>query len=515
MNLRKNKTISAVLIAAILLMPIAHAVENYWVDKEVGDIKNEEFDKKLNFPKDFAWGTASSAFQIEGNQTAFIDGNLRVCGKSENNWTRDALRPQPGIGADHWNRYKEDIENIYQAGMRQYRFSVDWSKIEPKKGQFNQAAMDHYVDVARECKKRGIEPIICLFHHVWPIWFADKGAFEKIENAADFKKFAQYVQANMIRADVHWWMTYNEPVGVVIESYFRGKLPPCEKGHLIKAGQVLCNMLNTHVEIAREFKENDPSAKFGIAHIMQPLHPYHDYNPLEKFICNYFGKLNNETLIEFFKTGNFNWGGLVKGKNENAPNSIDYFGLNYYSHTVIKQEPKSTLIGLGVSGAVLVGLMQKGWIKPTTALGLGVVSAALSSAFSLRPKDYRNGYPVSHEKQIYPEGLYECIKKASIVGKPIIITENGVSDPVGDKREEYLKKHLYVVSKAIQDGYDILGYHYWSFMDHFSWSISGFKKKYGIYSVDYDGGTFARSLRDNAKWFVNLMRQHVGMGKTA
>ncbi|HEX2978620.1 MAG TPA: family 1 glycosylhydrolase [Candidatus Babeliales bacterium] len=496
MKQRKNRMMIIALCVINLFASMTHAVEEYrnW-DKII--ITEET----LNFPKEFVWGTASSAFQIEGNQTA--NGKF-----SENNWTRDTFRPQPGIAADHWNRYQEDIENIAQAGMRQYRFSVDWSKIEPKKGEIDQAAMDHYVDIARECKKRNIEPIICLFHHVWPTWFADQGAFENIKNKEDFKKFAHRVRENMQPVGVQWWMTYNEPVGVVLESYLRGKLPPGHVGHLIKAGQVLRNMLNTHVEISQEFKQHDKDAKFGIAHIMQPLNPYHDYNPLEKSICNYFGGLNNDTIIEFFKTGKFNWGGLVKDENKAAPASIDYFGLNYYTHSLIKQNMKKTAIGFGASGLAIAALVQKGLIKPSTGLGLGVISAVVSSCLSLSIKSHREGTPVSDEKQIYPEGLRGCIEKAASVGKPIYITENGVSDRSGDKREEYLKKHLYIVSEAIKDGFDIRGYHYWSFMDHFSWSTAGFKKKYGIYEVDYEGNTLTRTLRENAKWFVALMRKH-------
>lgn len=453
------------LIAVALLNLQLAAIEPHWDWSLLPATSSPLFEKLLSFPKDFVWGTASSAYQIEGNVSA--NGKL-----VENTWTRDASKPQAGIGTDHWHRYKEDIDHIYESGMRVYRFHIDWSKIEPEQGHIDYDALDHYVDLVKYMINKGITPIVCLFHHTWPVWFADKGGFEKAVNGDYFVRYARLIFDTLIQHDVHWWMTYNEPTGVVLEGYLRGKLPPGKVGCLRQAGQVLLNMYKTHVAIAQEFKKIDPKAQLGIAHVMQPLHPYHDYNPLEYAICRYFGYLNNQLTLDFMKTGTFNWGGLVTDQVNEAPAAFDYVGLNYYTHTLIKQSSCPPFL-------------------PDTV--------------AWRPFEVK-----AEKKALYAEGLYECIQKAAQVGKPIYITENGTSDNEGIVRDEYIKKHLFVVSKALGEGYDIRGYFYWSLWDSFNWN-GGFTKSYGLYAVDYAGKTLNRTLRDNAKPFVNIMRTHVGM----
>lgn len=481
-------------MALNFIAPTSDAIEDYWNWNEL----SYNYDAS-RFPAGFLWGTGSSAFQLEGNQTA--RGEF-----SQNSWTRETFRPQPGIGCDHWNRYKDDIKLMSQAGIKIYRFSVDWSKIEPQEGIWDQDALDHYVDIARECLRQKIIPVVCLHHFVIPCWFADLGGFEKVENAYYFDRFAHYVFDAMMPIGVHWWMTFNEPTVVVLEGYLRGNLAPSKSGYLIKAGHVLKNMLDAHVRIAKVFHQKDKYAEIGIAHVMQPLHPYHDYNPLENAICSYFGKLTNETILEFFKTGHFNWGSLVKSYNPEASESIDYMGLNYYTHIIIKQDQKKSLIAAAAGGALFIALAITGVINQSTALLLSPLLLA-ASFLGLSSGAHREFEKINHGKSMYPEGLYACIEKAAAVGKPIYITENGVSDREGTIRDEFIKKHLYVISKAIKDGFDVRGYFYWCFINGFEWN-EGYAEHYGLCDVDYENKTCERMLSENAKPFINLMREH-------
>ncbi len=470
---RKKLLILLLSVFSLISVNAIHAIEEHWNWDLLPDRTSEEFAEKYlkHLPKNFGGGGTSDP-QYSGLQT--------IGGMAQNSWTQETKRPQPGIGNGFWNRFEEDAPLFEELGMKTIRISVEWAKVQPDGKEFKQEVMDHYKKQIRALKNAGIKPVVCLFHHTWPTWFMEKGAFENAENGTDFKQYAHFVHGQLKAEGVEHWMTYNEPAGVVLSQYLIGKLPPSRKGRLWLAGQVLKNMYSTHVELAHEIKAHDDKAKFMIAHIMEPLHPYHDYNPLESLICNQFGYLNNQLTIDYFTNGEFNWLGLVTDKNPKAPSSIDIFGLNYYSHTVIKQNSPFEYPPFALS------------IKAT------------------RPGEIKIG-----RGTLYAEGLKECIEKAKKVGKPIWITENGVDTGEGVKskkmRTEYLMRHLYVISKAIEEGADIQEYHYWTPIDSFSWSSGNGTKKYGLYKVDFKNGTLERKLRSDALPFVNLMRKHAGM----
>ncbi len=466
MNLKWSLLVCALLV---LTTNFLYGIEDYWNWQIMNGISSQTFfDNYIHLPKNFIFGTATSAYQMEGNKT--VHGT-----QVQNSWTLEKFRPQAGIGNDHLNRFKKDIELLQQLGIQMYRFSVDWSKIEPEEGKFDDQMMMHYGAIAQECIKRGITPMVCLFHFVLPPWFMQKGGFEEVENMRYFVRFAHYVFEHMVKENVHWWMTYNEPIVYAFEGFFRGNLPPSKKNRLILAGNVLKNMYNTHVEIAKSIKSRDAQAQLGICHLMQPLHAFHEYNPLEWAICKFFGRLTNDVTLEFFTTGNFNWNYLVRGSNPDAPASIDYMGINYYSHTIIKQNSLFEYPPLIIS--------DQGGRAQETMIG---------------------------KTALYPEGLYWAIEKAAKVGKPIFITENGVDDAVGDLRDEFIKKHLFAVSKAIKNGFDVRGYFYWSFVDSFNWN-GGFDEKFGLCAVEYENKKFACTLRKGSQPFVNFMRKRVGL----
>lgn len=470
---RKNALILFLSVFSLISVQAIHAIEEHWNWDLLPDRTSEEFaEKYINLPKDFKFGGAGSDMQYSGLQT--------VGGMAQNSWTQEPKRPQPGIGNGFWDRFEQDIQLLKEAGNKTQRISVEWAKIQPDGQEFKQEVMDCYKKQIKALNDAGIKPVVCLFHHTWPTWFMEKGAFETAENGADFKKYGHFVHDQLKAEGVEYWMTYNEPAGVVLSQYLIGKLPPSRKGRLWLAGQVLKNMYSTHVELAHEIKAQDDKAKFMIAHVMEPLHPYHDYNPLEQLICKQFGYLNNELTIDYFTHGKFNWLGLVTDENKKAPSSIDIFGLNYYSHTVIKQNSPFEYPPFALS------------IKAT------------------RPEEIKIG-----RGTLYAEGLKECIEKAKKVGKPIWITENGVDTAEGVKdkkmRTEYVMRHLYVISQAIAQGADIQEYHWWTPIDSFSWSSGNGTKKYGLYKVDFKNGTLERKLRKDAIPFVNLMRKHAGM----
>ncbi len=425
-------------------------------------------DLKRQFKRPFMWGVATSDWQISGEQTA--RGELVT-----NNWSEWVIKKgkvPAGIACDHWNRYKEDTQLIKQFGLKFHRLSVDWSKIEPQQGIFDLDAMNHYIDEIDELRAYGIEPIVCLFHQTWPLWFDKKGAFEKEENIESFVEFAQYV-FEKLHDKVKIWMTLNEPIAYAMSTHFIGTCPPGNVffiqplGNIRMAGVVFKNFLNSHVAIYQLFKQQDPEAFIGFTDVFTPVDPYHPWHPLEQMVSRYFDSLLHDVTLNFFKTGVYNWMGLVKDTNPKAPESLDYLGVNYYTHKLIN----------------------------------------LISFQDVRPEEKLSSKGTS----IYPEGLYRSLKRAATLGKPIIIGENGIADTEDTRKDEYIRRHLYATQKACQEIPDlnVIGYFYWTLIDSFGWN-SGFDRKYGFYRVDFDKQSptyLQRTLRDGAKPFSNFIHK--------
>ena len=211
----------------------------------------------IHFPSSFAWGTATAAHQVEGNNT---NNNWYQWEHSvdKNNISRIHNNDKSGIAADHWNRYPEDIKLMKELGVNHYRFSIEWSKIEPDNDVFNQNALSHYRELCKALIKENITPVVTLHHFTHPIWFEDLGAFEDADNTKHFIEFSEIV-FNYLQDLVPIWCTFNEPSVFVAQGYFNGIFPPGKKDPAL-AGIVLENMLNAHVEVYHTLKSL-PGAK--------------------------------------------------------------------------------------------------------------------------------------------------------------------------------------------------------------------------------------------------------------
>ena len=459
MNFKKYVLVVLSLAASCQLFSYDWQNEEHWNWSKIDCMENATFWQNLAgyFPQDFAWGVATSAFQIEGTQSA----HGVHC---QNSWTINKDLAQPGISTGHWDRYKEDVQLIKKLGLKHYRFSIEWSKIEPECGVFDSDAMQHYSDLVDELIANGITPIPCLFHHAWPVWFDKLGHFENKKNIPYFVEFAEYV-FEKLQHKVAMWMTFNEPAGYAMAAYVDAKYPPCKKLAFRQCGFWLKNVLYAHVETAMLFKKINPNVKVGFPKMFNPLDPYNPSNPVDYKITQAMNYLLHDATLEFFKTGHFKWGFFVSGYHKDAPKSLDYLGVNYYSHTNI------------------------GWFK----------------------RKHRKDEPLTGDRSkgartIYPEGLYRSIKKAhelaSALNIPLYIAENGVNDPDDCWKNEFLKKHLVVIKEAMEEGIDIRGYFWWTLMDSFSWSKNK-DSKMGFYCVDEN---LNRTLRHGIDPFIQFIK---------
>jgi|SRR5579863_266466 len=430
-----------------------------------------------------------------------------------------------GDACDFWNTCHQDIALIKELGCNSFRFSVEWSAIEPQEGQFCKEALDHYLDFCVALRAEGIEPMITLHHFTHPQWFEEKGGFASEANIPYFVRFCEQVFKHL-SAHVTLWCTINEVGPFVFQGYIQGVFPPGKSGAngFWTGLRVMRTMIQAHCAVYNALKAlpGGDKAQIGLVHqyltvepnttsyvrpALQALGAYATaamlwsavlkmksehaplrfngnyalcaaalgaLNPAERIPAWFMTYLFNDAMLHFFKTGElFPWIPSLRLSIPNGHQCCDFIGLNFYSRVVIESR--------------LTDYMATG--------GKG------EPAF---PHCRQGELMTDMEYGVCPEGLYEAIKDMSRFGKPIYITENGVGDKHDDIRGLWIKRYLYAVSKAIQDGYDVRGYYYWSLMDNFEWD-RGYAQRFGLYEVDFT--TKERTLRHSAQLYRDIILQ--------
>ncbi len=458
------------LLSALSALPLAYLATNTYLHFKHPQTKwdwSEIDTEDSEFPDDFLWGTATAAHQVEGNNE---NSNWAAWEKqkNENGEPRIKTGDVSGKAANQWELYEKDIELMKELGVNSYRFSLAWSKIQPDKDTFNEDALQHYDDVINALLKNGIEPMITLHHFTHPIWFEELGAFENEENIKYFVEFSQRVFARY-KDRVKYWCTFNEPNVYITGGYFITEFPPGIYSP-VTAGIVFENILKAHVKTYKELKKHEPTVQIGIVQSTFQFEPLRRWHLGDWAIARISSNIFNETTLSFFRTGTMNY--LLPFETSRsytdleAPNTIDFIGLNYYSHHAYKFDfdfRKATQ-SIAVEGEEMTDMSYT----------------------------------------IYPEGIYRAIEEVSKLGKPIIITENGIADAKDDRRGKFIKQSLYAVSKAIKDGFDIRGYYYWSLIDNFEWA-EGYSMKFGLYEVDFE--TQERKLREGSKEYIEIIKK--------
>ena len=423
---------------------------------------------KKAFPKDFVWGVASAAHQVEGGHQDINNFGWWEKQVDKNGVSRIVNEDKSGNACDHWNRYPEDIQLMNDLGVSSYRFSISWSKIMPQPGIVDSSALEHYVAVCDSLIAKGITPMVTFHHFTHPLWFHELGAFEKEENIQHFVDFSAIV-FNALKDRVHQWCTINEPSVYVFGGYFAGNFPP-GKSDPVLAAKVLENLMIGHVSVYNNIKSmpGGDKAQIGIVKNMTQTDAMGKFNLMDHVIKHFADANFNEVVLELFKSDQYkfkmptivNHTSTIKG----ASKTLDFIGLNYYSHQAMD----------------FTGNMDE----------------------SLMPLPYPGEVMTDMDYGIYPEGIYRAIKRISKLNVPIIITENGLADEKDDRRAGFIDQYLYAISKAIEDGYDIRGYFYWSLMDNFEWDL-GYGERFGLYHVNFE--TQERKLKEGSKKYVEII----------
>ncbi|MEK7085340.1 MAG: family 1 glycosylhydrolase, partial [Patescibacteria group bacterium] len=208
-------------------------------------------EKKLAFPKNFYWGAATSAHQVEGN--------------NHNNWSEwenERGLERSGRACDHYNRFAEDFDIAKSLGHNAHRFSIEWSRIEPKEGEFNEKEIEHYRRVIKALRERGLEPFVTLWHWTTPIWFRDQGDWLSPKAPFHFTRFVERVVKEF--PEVTYWITLNEPNVYTGHGYLRGDWPPGERS-LRKYFSANRNLAKAHTAAYKALKRENPKTEAGVA----------------------------------------------------------------------------------------------------------------------------------------------------------------------------------------------------------------------------------------------------------
>lgn len=419
----------------------------------------------LNFPKGFRWGSAASAHQTEGGNYNSWSEWEKIPGKINDGSTAN-------IACNHYNRYETDFDLAKELGHQVHRFSIEWSRIEPKRGKWNEKEIDHYRSVIKALIGRDIQPMMTLHHFANPIWFRDIDAWLNPESPEMFGAYARKAAEAFSDLDIIW-NTINEPMVVVSLGHLYGEFPPGIKD-FGKAQEASKHLLMAHGQASsqiREVYDNLGRKQPQIAPVIStsyfmPENP-DDENDVE--MAKYLDNLYNQIWIRGAVNAQIEEIDGSTSHYKALEGSTDFIGVNYYSRMVVSSKLD-----------ILAG--------------------------ELPPKDPNLERCEGLDWEVYPEGYYHVLKSYwENYRKPIFLTENGIGTLDDSLRRRYLISHLQQVHRAIQEGVDIRGYLVWSLTDNFEWA-QGYESHFGLIEVDYE--TQERIPRESAYMFKEIIENN-------
>ena len=411
--------------------------------------------ERLEFPKGFLWGAATSAHQVEGDNhndwSEWEKSPARVAELKQQG--KDPADFISGKACDSYNRYAEDFDIAKELGHNVHRFSIEWSRIEPEEGKFDEEAIEHYKSLIDALRERGIEPMVTLWHFTNPVWFAEKGGFLSQKSPEYFTRYVKYVVGKM-KNRVGLWITFNEATSVYAGmAYLMGNWPSQDRS-ILRFLKVQNNFIKAHTLAYCEIKKIYADVSQNQATSLDTSHNI-KVGSVENigYIVGprWLNIIGIRAAVNYFRNIRF-WSKTIPHQ--------DFLGLNYYT---LKRLPGSLSV--------------------------------------MPPQDLA----VEMNWEIYPEGIYRALIEIDKFKKPIYVTENGIADRTDLKRQKFIKEHLRWVHKAISEGIDMRGYMYWSLLDNFEWA-EGFLPRFGLVEVDYK--TFKRTIRPSAYEYAKICKDN-------
>lgn len=403
-------------------------------------------DKK--FPEGFYWGAATASYQVEG-------------GIENTDWAKAAREgrvPSCGRACDHYHRFEADFDIAKELSHNAHRLSVEWARIEPEEGKFDESAIEHYRDVLKALHARNITPFITIWHFTLPLWFSESGGFERKDSPEVFARYSAYVVEKLGDLCANF-STINEPSVYASNGWLRGSWPPFKRFALTdmvaitnsgrtfesKADKglkpvflylrVMKNLARAHNAAYKSIKLVRPEANINFVHHVIVFDAnWSPFNKLKAYVVN---RLWTHKFMR-----------RTKGH-------YDSIGLNYYFYT------------------------QFG--------------------------DRRQWRKTDMDWNFAPEHIYDALMMLKRYRKPVFISEAGVADADDNDRAEYITKQVEGALRALSDGVDVRGHMYWSLLDNYEWAL-GFDKRFGLVEIDYD--TLERKIRPSAYVYKKIIEQN-------
>ena len=513
------------------------------------------------FPSDFLWGAATAGYQVEGNisnndwdfftSDAVIHARVAALGKLASPPEHFRLRPAgPAVHHANLNVLKDDLDRCCALGMNAYRFSVEWSRIEPNPGDLRTDVLEnYYVQVVREIRARHMEPVLTLHHMTLPGWVltpsninqtlvqaAAKSAattglalaalmafgmpvalglaafklpmagesraflrslrgWESAETVDRYIAYVRFVVTRLRDEGVKFWLTLNEPVSSLIGLGYLGGIWPA--GFSLdgdRAYRAYLHLLKAHVRAYHAIKALQPDAQVSLAHHMA------------------FCKVSTERVL------------AVRGDNAAATQQVDYFYHQHFLDAVIdgrvdvaiQHKPARRRYA---DSQQFFGIAPNEWRPTLDFIGLNYYRAVYvrhDPLLAVVAGRCWGGVPKTNEApsmqhndlgwEVFPEGLYTILKQlASRYNLAILITENGMAEAVDKYRASYIISHVQQVQRARREGVDVMGYLHWSIVDNYEWAYQyEARARFGLFRVDRTtletlDGSFRRHITEGAR----------------
>ena len=396
---------------------------------------------KKVFSDYFCWGAATASYQVEG-------------GIENNDWAqaaREGRVPVCGKACDHYNRYETDFDIAQSLGHNAHRFSIEWARIEPEEGKFDEREIEHYRRVLQALRDRTMEPFVTLWHFTLPQWFAESGGFERRDAPEVFARYCAYVVEKLGDLAVHF-STINEPNVYAGHGYLFGVWPPFLQSRLARKGDGTELQAQPHASVFNYWRywrgttqlARSHNAAYRAIKAVQPNTRVSIVKHVRVFTGD--GRMWNRVLarlMSYLQTDRFI---------NQVADHLDEIGLNYYQWTVFG------------NCDVSMKTTDMGWY-------------------------------------CRPEGIYHALKQLSKYSKPIFVAEAGLADAHDTLRAEYITKQVTAMQRAVQDGVDVRGHLYWSLLDNYEWAL-GFEKRFGLVEINYE--TLERTIRPSAYVYKNI-----------
>ncbi len=406
----------------------------------------------MKFEKGFLIGAATAAHQVEGN-------NIHSDYWLQENMPHTSFTEPSGIACDHYNRYEEDIRLMKEAGLNAYRFSIEWARIEPEEGKYDEAETEHYRKVIACCKENGIEPVVTLMHFTSPAWLIRKGGWEAESTVEDFRRYAAYI-AEQLGSELHMICTINEAnMGL--------QLAAISKRFRLMAEQ------------AAKAKSAEGTVQVGMN--FQKMMENMKYAAMEN--AEAFGTPQPQIFV--------------------SSRTPEGDHLVFRAHQAAKEEIKRRYPDMKVGITLSVHDLQAleggeafaeaaweeefrhylPWIEGDDFLGVQNYTRTLYGAEGQLPCP-EGAELTQMDYEFYPEALEHVLRKiAEEFHGDLYVTENGTAVADDRRRAAFIEKALEGVGACIKDGIPVKGYFHWSLMDNFEWQ-KGYSMTFGLIAVD-------------------------------